>query len=85
MAWQSVANFGKSLSREGVIAAGTPLEVAVTVKDEHANFWPGKGSFQSVFYKWPQKLLNEQTMHSRWIVEVAGKEIRLRSSGWPGD
>ena len=42
VAWQSAAKFGKSLSQEGILVAGAPLEVTVDVKDKHGNLWPGK-------------------------------------------
>ena len=41
VAWQSAAKFGKSLSKEGILVAGAPLEVKVAVKDVHGNLWPG--------------------------------------------
>ena len=42
MAWRSGAKFGKSLSKEGVLMAGAPLEVTVAVKDMHGNISPGE-------------------------------------------
>ena len=39
--WQSGAKFGASLSKEGVIMAGRPLEVAVTLRDQHGNISAG--------------------------------------------
>ena len=39
--WQSEAKFGSSFSKEGVIMAGRPLEIAVTLKDQHGNISAG--------------------------------------------
>ena len=41
VAWQSAAKFGRSLSKEGLLVAGAPLEVTVAVKDRHGNVRPG--------------------------------------------
>ena len=38
---QSEAKFGASLSKEGVVMAGRPLEVAVTLRDQHGNISAG--------------------------------------------
>ena len=39
--WQSGAKLGASLSKEGVIMAGRPLEAAVTLRDQHGNVSAG--------------------------------------------
>ena len=39
--WQSGAKFGACLGKEGVIMAGGPLELAVTLRDQHGNISAG--------------------------------------------
>ena len=70
VAWQSAAEFGKSLNKEGIIAAGNPLEVTLAVKDVHGNDWPGAAIMQIHFCR-------------HWVcTQSMGTRTYILSTGW---
>ena len=65
VAWRSGAKFGKSLSKEGIVLAGAPLEVTVAVKDTHGNISPGEACRPVVFTMRPSLATGCHSVHAR--------------------